>query len=411
MKKKILFIILDGGGDIPSEELNGLTPAEVARTPTLDILVSKGINGLMDVLGPGIVPGSDTAHLALLGYDPFKKSVYNGRGPVEAAGVGLKVKPGDIAFRANFASFNIEDKIIEDRRAGRISDRTDELARLINGREIEGVEILFKEGTEHRGALILRGEDLSASVTANDPKIEGIPPKPFKAVTPRGNKTAKILKELMEQLKQELPQLELNKVRRELSKHEANYLLIRGAGEAMDLPLFGMDQGIRAACVAGGGLYKGVATLAGMEVLEVPGATGGINSNFDAKVNKAVNCLEGDKYNFIFLHFKATDNAGHDGKFKLKKEIFEKIDTSLKPVLELDDVVIGFTPDHSTPCSIKDHSCDPVPCFVAAPNRRKDTVENFGEKFAMKGSINGIRGKEFMNLIFGLANRNKKFGS
>ncbi|MHA1449131.1 MAG: hypothetical protein ACTSP4_06890 [Candidatus Hodarchaeales archaeon] len=170
--KKILFLIIDGAGDLPVEGFDGLTPIEMAETPVMDNLAKNGLNGLMDVLGPGIRPGSDTAHLALFGYNPFKKEIYSGRGPVEAAGVGMKLQPGDIAFRANFAT--LKDGIIIDRRAGGIRQRTSELAQAINGIMIDDVEVLFKEGTEHRGAMILRGKGLSPAITTNDPKVEGL---------------------------------------------------------------------------------------------------------------------------------------------------------------------------------------------------------------------------------------------
>ncbi|MFW9991513.1 MAG: 2,3-bisphosphoglycerate-independent phosphoglycerate mutase [Candidatus Odinarchaeota archaeon] len=408
-EKKILFVVLDGGGDLPVSELDNLTPVEAASTPVLDNLSAKGLCGLMDVLKPGMVPGSDTAHLALLGYDPFDKYIYSGRGPVEAAGIGLVVHPGDIAFRANFAT--LKNGIIIDRRAGRINKRTDELAKLINGREIDGIKILFKEGTEHRGALILRGPGLSADVTSNDPKVEGWPPRPFEASSIEGKRTADVLNKLVNQLARKLPLLAANEERREQGKNEANYLLVRGAGEAMLLPAFGGKQGIKPVCIAGGGLYKGVATLTGMKVLDVPEATGGIDSDFHIKVKRSLKCLDDDSYNFVFLHIKATDNAGHDGKPLIKKNIFERIDSALEPILEYKDIVIALSPDHSTPCSLKDHSCDPVPCFITAPGRRTDSAKKFGERFAMQGSLTGIRGKHFMNLVFGLANRNKKFGS
>ncbi|MCG3219759.1 MAG: phosphoglycerate mutase, partial [Candidatus Heimdallarchaeota archaeon] len=151
---KLLFIVLDGLGDRPIHEFEGKTPLEYANTPNMDKFASLGMNGLLHVIAPGVTPGSDTAHLALFGVDPYE--YYTGRGPFEAAGIGLEVKEGDIAFRINFATID-EKGIIKDRRAGRIKAGTDQLADLFSGMEIDGIQVILKAGTEHRAALVLRG--------------------------------------------------------------------------------------------------------------------------------------------------------------------------------------------------------------------------------------------------------------
>ena len=197
---KSLIMIIDGMADRPIPELGNKTPLEVAETPNMDKLAENGINGIMDPIKPGIRVGSDTAHLSILGYDPYK--VYTGRGPFEAAGVGVEVKPGDIAFRCNFATQD-ENGIITDRRAGRIREKTEKIAETINSMKIEGFEdtkIIFKESTGHRAVLVLRGENLSDKISDADPKREGKPPKKVKPLedTPAAKKTAKLLNKLVE---------------------------------------------------------------------------------------------------------------------------------------------------------------------------------------------------------------------
>ena len=175
--KGIIFVI-DGMGDRPVKELGDKTPLENARTPAMDKMVEEGITGIMDTIRPGVRPGSDTAHLTLLGYDPYE--VYTGRGPFEAAGINVEVKPGDIAFRCNFSTAD-ENLIITDRRAGRIQSGTDKLAEVINNEvKLDDVEVIFKESDGHRGVLVLRGNGLSDKITDADPKHEGNKPKTVK---------------------------------------------------------------------------------------------------------------------------------------------------------------------------------------------------------------------------------------
>lgn len=168
-------MIIDGMADRPIESLGGKTPLEAAETPNMDRLASSGINGIMDPIRPGVRAGSDTSHLSILGYDPY--SVYTGRGPFEAAGVGLDVRPGDIAFRCNFATAD-DDLVITDRRAGRIRSGTSQIAEAINSMTLDGfedVEIIFRESTGHRAVLVLRGPGLGDNVSDADPKTEGKP--------------------------------------------------------------------------------------------------------------------------------------------------------------------------------------------------------------------------------------------
>ncbi|MHA1400250.1 MAG: 2,3-bisphosphoglycerate-independent phosphoglycerate mutase [Candidatus Heimdallarchaeaceae archaeon] len=411
MSEKLLFIILDGLGDRPIKELNNQTPLEYANTPNMDKFASLGLTGLMDVISPGITPGSDTAHLALFGTDPFK--FYTGRGPFEAAGVGLMVKEGDVAFRANFATLN-EEGIVVDRRAGRIKKGTEELVKLLQGIEIEGVEILVADGTEHRAALVLRGEGLSDQVSANDPKVAGKKPYTFKALddSPEAKKTARVLTSFTVKAQEILSSAPLNKQRVSEGLLPANYLLIRGAGKVPKLPNFEREFGLKTACVAGGGLYKGVARMLGMEIVEKEGMTGGTDTDVALKFETALQLL--DTHDFIFLHLKGTDNYGHDGDYKGKVEFIEKADKELYRFLPENysgDLVVMISGDHSTPCSFKDHSADPVPFLVYSPDCVRDDVNKFGERHVYNGGLNRIQGKNLMNILLNEMHLVKKFGA
>ncbi len=408
---KLLFVVMDGLGDRPISEFGGQTPLEYAKTPNMDKLASYGMNGLLHVIGPGVTPGSDTAHLALFGVDPYE--YYTGRGPFEAAGIGLVVKEGDIAFRTNFATINPEG-VITDRRAGRIREGTDQLAKLFEGLEIDGIEILLEAGTEHRAALVLRGDGLSDQVSENDPHVERKEPLEFKPLdeSPEAEKTARVLTSFVMKARTILNNAELNKKRVEENLLPANYLLIRGAGKVPKLPNFEEEYCLETACIAGGGLYKGVGRMLGMHIIEDSRMSGGTTTDLSAKFEITHNAL--NDYDFVFTHVKGTDNYSHDGKYKEKSEFIERVDKELYRFLPENyegDLVIMITGDHSTPCSFKDHSADPVPILIYSPDCRRDKVEKFGESYAVDGSLGHILGKHIMGIALNEMRLVRKFGA
>ncbi|TET76133.1 MAG: 2,3-bisphosphoglycerate-independent phosphoglycerate mutase [Candidatus Heimdallarchaeota archaeon] len=408
---KLLFVVMDGLGDRPISEFGGQTPLEYAKTPNMDKLASLGMNGLLHVIAPGVTPGSDTAHLALFGVDPYE--YYTGRGPFEAAGIGLVVKEGDIAFRTNFATINPEG-VITDRRAGRIREGTDQLAKLFEGLEIDGIEILLEAGTEHRAALILRGDGLSDQVSENDPHVERKEPLEFKPLdeSPEAEKTARVLTSFVMKARTLLNNAELNKKRVEEDLLPANYLLIRGAGKVPKLPNFEEEYCLETACIAGGGLYKGVGRMLGMHIIEDSRMSGGTTTDLSAKFEITHNAL--NDYDFVFTHVKGTDNYSHDGKYKEKSEFIERVDKELYRFLPENyegDLVIMITGDHSTPCSFKDHSADPVPILIYSPDCRRDKVEKFGESYAVDGSLGHILGKHIMGIALNEMRLVRKFGA
>ncbi len=408
---KSLIMIIDGMADRPIPELGEKTPLEVAETPNMDKLAENGINGIMDPIKPGVRVGSDTAHLSILGYNPYK--VYTGRGPFEAAGVGVEVKPGDIAFRCNFATQD-ENGTIIDRRAGRIREKTDKIAETINSMKIKGfedVEIIFKESTGHRAVLVLRGENLSDKVSDSDPKKEGKPPKTVKPLkdSPAAEKTAKLLNRLVKKSYQLLKDHPVNIERLKRSENPANIILPRGAGAVPNITKFEEKYGLKAACIAETGLIKGIGNLTGMDVIEVEGATGGIDTNLKNIKNAILDTIN-SQYDFILVNIDGADEAGHDGDLKSKIEFLEKVDKILDD-LPLDQIYFVFTADHTTPISVKDHTGDPVPIVINGPGIRVDNIKRFNEREASRGGLCRIKGSDIMNILLDLMDKTEKFGA
>jgi 2,3-bisphosphoglycerate-independent phosphoglycerate mutase len=406
---KTIIILLDGVGDRPSKALQGLTPLQAARIPFINGLAAAGMTGLMDPFSPGIPVGSDTGHLAILGYDPLK--YYTGRGPFEALGAGIMLRAGDVAFRCNLAT--VSGDTVVDRRAGRISseEAAELIASLTEVREVDGVEVILRHTVEHRCVLVLRG-DVSDRVSDADPHKEGarlLWPQPT-SDDAASRRTAEILKKLMTRYREMLERHPINARRRELGKPQANMILPRGAGKMPSLPSLAERYGVRAAVIAGGALYKGVCSSAGMEVVEAEGATGTLKTNLDSKFSKAFQALK--NYDLVFLHIKGTDTAAHD-KDPLKKATFlESIDAALarnyNPPSE--ELIICVTGDHTTSSITGEHRGDPVPVLINGYGVRRDASQRFNEVDAAVGAIGRIRGMDLMNILMDLANRTQKYG-
>ena len=403
---KILLIIADGLGDRPFGPLDGKTPLEAASKPNLNALAREGMIGLIDPILPGIIPGSDTSHLNYLGYDPFK--YYTGRGPFEAMGTGLKLKGGDVAFRANFATVD-EKGVVTDRRAGRIREGTSDLAKPLNMR-IEDVEVLFREGTEHRAALVLRGEGITTDVSDNDPHAEGLKPREIVATNENGKKTARILNEFYRLSLEILKAQPLNSKRRAEGMKEANAILYRGGGLVPTLPNFNERYSLKAGYVAAVALVSGICRLVGLKDFSPRGVTGSTDTDVKAKFAAAVEALK--EVDFVLVNVKGTDIAGHDGNGIGKKEFIERIDGALgETVMKIrDDIVICFTGDHSTPASAKEHTSDPVPILLHYHGCRRDGVGEFDEINAKDGYLR-LKGSDLMNVLLSSANRAEKYGA
>ena len=410
-KRTAVFVVLDGLGDRPLKELGGKTPLDAAKTPTFDKLATEGQSALMNVIGPGITPGSDTAHLALFGYDPIAE--YPGRGPLEAFGAGLETKSGDVAFRSNFATVD-DNMVVLDRRAGRTfaPEEHAELQAALDGIEIDDVKVQFIATVEHRGALILKGEGLYADISDVDPHETGKKILTVRALKPEAEKTAKIVNELIRVAHDRMRVLETNKERAKKGQPLANAILLRGPGRHSDVPPLPERYGIKAAVIAGGALYLGCAKYVGMEHIPVEGQTGTIDTNFDNIAKKTIETIESD-YNYVFVHIKAPDNASHDGNAKEKILAIERTDAMVGKILEKvgNKIVIAVTGDHSTPVSTRDHSCDPVPILFWSNFIRPDSVKRFSEIDAAKGALHTIRGIDVLPLLLGYAGYIEKFGA
>ncbi|MHA1663558.1 MAG: 2,3-bisphosphoglycerate-independent phosphoglycerate mutase, partial [Candidatus Thorarchaeota archaeon] len=279
-KRKAVLIVMDGVGDRPLQELGGKTPLQAAKTPVFDRLAKEGQNALMNVIGPGITPGSDAAHLALFGYDP--KEEYPGRGPLETMGTGLESKPGDVAFRTNFATLD-NDMTVLDRRAGRSFTREEQdiLQSKIDGLEVDGVKIHFLATSEHRGAMILRGEGLYADISDVDPHETGVKIWECKPLKPEAKKTADVINKMMIEINKRLRNLDVNKEREKRGLPAANAILLRGPGKHSEIQTLKDKYGISSVVIAGGALYIGTAKYVGMVHETVEGQTGTIDTNFD----------------------------------------------------------------------------------------------------------------------------------
>ncbi len=402
---KCLMIVCDGLGDRLTE---GKTPLEAAVTPHMDRFAKQGICGIMDTVRPGIRPGSDTSHLSLFGYDPM--SVYTGRGPFEAAGTGLLLQDGDVAFRCNFATV-VDGKIV-DRRAGRVEDGLDALAEAVSKIQIKGVEVFFRKGTGHRAVVVFRGEKLSCRIRDTDPDVIDVPPRLSCALDDKADskRTAKILNEFTKRSMEILANHPMNKERVNRGFLPANIILCRGGGIRPHIDSFSDKYGMKAACIAGTTLIRGVCKSIGMDIIEVPGATGHVDSDIGAKAQAAIEALK--TYDFVFLHIKGTDEASHDGRFDLKRKMIERIDTEVI-ALAVDwvkDAVVVLTADHSTPLSIRQHSADPVPVAIIG-DVRTDDVSRFTERGCAKGGLTRICGRDLMNILLDVANRAPLFGA
>jgi len=401
-REKVFLVICDGLGDLP---VRGKTPLQAAKTPNMNSMAKEGITGLMHTLGQGLVPGSDTAHLALFGYDPH--DFYEGRGPLEALGAGMKLQRGDVALRANLATQ--KDGKLLDRRAGRSPQGMKELARELNGATFEDVKIIVKHTVEHRLAVVLRGKGLSSNVSDVDPEEVGnkiLRCKPLDG-TEEAKKTARVINKLV-QKSRGLAKHSANKARVNAGLPPANIMIARGAGKYQKIQTIEDRFRIKASCIAGGALYKGVARFVGMDVPDVPGATGRTDTDLDATASAAINALKG--HDLIFIHIKGTDSCGHDGNFKGKKEMVERIDAMLKTLMK-EKAYIILTGDHSTPVSKRRHTSDPCPIIIWGKDVRADEVKKFDEFECMEGGLGHIQGLDVMPIILDLINKSFMYGA
>ena len=388
-KTKIAMLVIDGLGGLPKNQ-EKQSELELANTPNLDILASKGICGLQQPVGPGITPGSGPGHLSLFGYDPLKYKV--GRGVLAAMGINFELKPGDIAARGNFCTID-ENDIVLDRRAGRIStDKNKELCKLLKNIKIPNVEFYIETVKEHRFLIVMRGDNLSDKIIHTDPQEIGKKPLYPKALSYESEKTSELINQFLNQSQ---------KILRD--QYPANMILTRGFSQKPNWPSFEEAFGLKSAAIASYPMYRGLARLLGMQILET-----------DKKIEDEFYTLEKnwDDYDFFYIHVKGCDSAGEDGDFERKVQIIEEIDNQIPKLIDLKPDVIIVTGDHSTPSILKYHSWHPVPLLLWSKNCRSDNVKFFNENSCITGSL-GPRypAVDIMPLALANANRLEKYGA
>ena len=375
---KLALIVLDGLGDLATKEQSYLTPLEAAFTPNLDALSKNSAQGRMIPVAPGITPGSGPGHLGLFGYDPLEFQV--GRGVIEALGLGVELKAGDVCARANFATLDAKG-IVTDRRAGRIPTETcEKLVALLSAKikKIGDTQIIIKPGKEHRFVVVFRGKGLEGPLTDADPNREGYA---VPTVKPRDHKNAKQKKMaglIADFYKAALPILAKEK--------PANGFLMRGIAHQPEIPLFEDRYKLKPACLAVYPMYKGLAQLVGMKKIEGPQS---IAEQFERYLT------EYNNYDFFFIHYKYTDKAGEDGNFAAKKKAIEDFDAALPILFKKRPDVIAITGDHSTPCAMHGHSWHPQPVLLNSSVSGSDKLDRFTETGANNGSLGIFPAKFF----------------
>jgi 2,3-bisphosphoglycerate-independent phosphoglycerate mutase len=387
---KIVLLIIDGLGGLPREP-GGKTELETASTPNLDALAARSALGLSQPAGPGITVGSGPGHLAIFGYDPLEYEI--GRGALEALGVDLELGPDDLAARGNFCTVD-ENGLVLDRRAGRIpNDQSRELVELLNKNiQLEGVECFLETVKEHRLAFVMRGPGLGDALSDSDPLKNGVPTLPIRALNPDSEKSARLLNEYIAAAQKLLA-----------GKQPANMLTLRGFNRLPVLPSYAERFGLHAAAIAVNGMYRGVARLAGMDILHVDGVT---PADEFATLEK-----HWPDFDFFYLHVKQTDICGEMGDFEGKVRVIESVDALIPRLLALNPDVVIVTGDHSTPAVMKAHSWHPVPLLLYSIFVREDGLAGFGERACARGSLGVLPAKIVMRLALANAGRVAKYGA
>src|ERR1035437_2183603 len=391
---KMALVVLDGVGDIATREQGYLTPLEAAVTPNLDALAKDSAQGRLIPIAPGITPGSGPGHLGLFGYDPLEFQV--GRGVIEALGLGMELKPGDVCARASFATVDAKG-IVTDRRAGRIPTETCEKLCAILAAKIKKIgdtDILIKAGKEHRFVVIFRGKGLEGPLTDADPNREGFAIPTVKPRDPNSAGQKKMAKLIADFYRAALPIIAKEK--------PANGFLMRGIAHQPDIPFFEERYKLKPACLAVYPMYKGLAQLVGMKKIEGPQT---IKEQFERYL------AEYDNYDFFFIHFKYTDKYGEDGNFAAKKKAIEEFDAALPILLKKKPDVIAITGDHSTPCAMKGHSWHPHPVLQHSNASGSDKLHPFTETGANCGSLSVFPAKLLILLMQANAKMFDKFGA
>jgi len=394
---KLMLVVLDGLGGLPVRE--GKTELEIARTPNLDDLAKVSALGLHIPVDVGITPGSGPGHLGIFGYDPVSYSI--GRGILEALGLGMEVKDTDIAVRGNFATVTYEGErvIVKDRRAGRIStEENREIVSVLREKlkEVDGVRVFIESGIEHRIAIVFRfPESLppgSDEINDTDPQTEGAEPLQAKGKNSEAERVARVVNEFISRASEILR-----------DRERANYILLRGFSQMPKVPTMEDRFGLRACCIASYPMYRGLASLVGMDIIEFDG------TDLRSQIETLKRVWE--DYDYFFIHIKKTDSYGEDGNWEKKVEKIEEFDRELPDILNMKPDVLVITGDHSTPCIMKGHSWHPVPVLLKSPFVLGGTSSRFTERECLKGELGIFEAKKLIQLMLAHSGRLKKYGA
>ncbi len=399
---KYIIVLGDGMADEPIDALGGKTPLQVASTPSLDFLAKNGKVGTLETVPVGFHPGSEIANLSVLGYDVA--NVFEGRGSLEAASMGIDIFPNEMAMRCNLIC--IEDGKIKNHSAGHISNG--EAIELINylQEELGNDVVSFYPGISYRHLLKIKNADKRILCTPP----HDVPGTPFndvliKSQTEEADATADLINDLILKSQELLSKHPINIKRASEGKDPANSIWPWSPGYKPSMQtmseLYGIKKGVVISAVD---LIRGIGVYAGLEPIIVDGATGLFDTNYEGKTEAAINALKGDA-DFVFLHIEASDEAGHEGDVALKIKTIEYLDSRvLRPLIDAlseinEDVAIAVLPDHPTPCRLRTHTADAVPFLIYYNGIEADCVETFDELSAKKGCYNQLKGNEFIKKL------------
>ena len=393
---RIVLLVLDGVGDIRTGD-QPRTALEAGQLPNLHALAARSALGRLTPVAPGVTPGSGPGHLALFGYDPTRPEVDIGRGVLEALGLGLTMRRGQVAARGNFATVDGQRRLL-DRRAGRPTTAECQricakMSQALAAQPVPGLSVVIEPGEAHRFVLLLEvaGEPASAAVADTDPQQLGVPALPLEALEPQAERTVAGLEQALVVIRQAIA-----------DEPHANEVLLRGFSALPHLPQLGDLYRLRSGAFAGYPLYRGVASACGMEVVPC-------GKRFADIV--ATVAQHWQQFDLFFLHVKQTDQAGEDGDLAAKVKVLEEVDAGLPALLALGPDVIAITGDHSTPAPMKAHSWHPVPLLVHGPSCYRDDRQRFTEEEAIGGHLGTLESRHLMGLLLANAGRLKKFGA
>ena len=396
---KHIIILGDGMADHPLPQLGGRTLLQAAHTPWMDLLARQGRNGRLVTVAPGFHPGSEVANMSVLGYD--LPTVYEGRGPLEAASIGVDLAPGDMAMRCNLVC--LEGDLLKNHSAGHITtEEADTLIRFLQER-LGDERVHFYTGVQYRHLLVIRGGDKRLDCTPpHDVPLQPWWPLLPKAECPEAQQTADLLDTLILRSQDLLRDHPLNKQRIAQGKDPANSIWPWSPGYRPQMDPFSarFPQVRSGAVITAVDLIRGIGRYAGLRRIDVPGATGLYDTNYEGKVHAALDALRTD--DFVYLHIEASDEAGHEGDIALKRQTIEDLDSRVVgPIYEAvkdwpEPVAIAVLPDHPTPCEVRTHTAEPVPFLIWHPGIEPDAVQTFDEVAACEGAYGLLREDGFI---------------